>query len=398
MNANTESFLKLIKSICHQRDLMIDEKNYNFNIFKVIGMQADEVKLHSTFLAELFNPKGSHGMGDLFLVEFLNKCSFIDGAFDESKVEVEIEKYIGEIPENKKTGGRLDIFITDRAQTIIIENKIYAPDQEKQLVRYHNYNANAHIIYLTLDGHSPTDNSICDLEENSHYHCMSYAKDVVEWLERCLTIVREKPLFYNTLLQYINTIKELTNQSLIPTMDRVLSAAIKNNIEASIEIEKIMPKIRNEFHREFWELLVNSLGVTPLKSISNPQGWSNYDEIICYEIDSQYKGETLVFRIRISNNSGIYMGITTKNESICKDAKFGPIIAEFPNWESMNGSAHIVWKSIGLNFWKCDPRTISYMQSNEKERENLVSNLAVEIKEIKDQLTDLCVKSQDVQG
>lgn len=393
MNTNTESFLKLIESICHQRELAINEKNFNFNIFKVMGMQTDEVKLHSAFLAELLNPKGSHGMGDLFLIEFIKKCSFIDKAFDTSKVNVEVEKYIGEIPEDKETGGRLDIFITDRIQTIIIENKIYAPDQEKQLVRYCNYNFNAYIIYLTLDGHIPTKGSVCDLEDSNHYHCISYEKDIVEWLARCLTTVSGKPLFYNTLLQYINTIKELTNQSLIPAMDKVLSAAIKNNIEASIEIEKAMPNIRNEFHCNFWKLLVKELGVQPLKAISDLPNWKNYDEIIRYEIKNKYKGEILIFRLRLSNDSGIYMGITTKNESICKETKFEPIIAAFTNWESVNGSAHIVWKSIGFNFWKCDSRTISYMQSDEKERKSFISDLAIEINQTKEQLTDLCAKS-----
>lgn len=393
MNTRTESFLKLIESICRQRDLAINEKNLNFNIFKVMGMQTDEVKLHSTFLAELLNPKGSHGMGHLFLIEFINKCSFIDKVFDTSKVDVEVEKYVGEIPESKETGGRLDIFITDRIQSIIIENKIYAPDQEKQLVRYHNYNPNAYIIYLTLDGHTPTNDSACDLEYSNHYHCISYEKDIVEWLEQCLTAVREKPLFYNTLLQYINTIKELTNQSLIPAMDKVLSAAIKNNIEASIEIEKAMPNIRNEFHREFWEVLVNELRINPLKAISALPNWKNYDEIVRYEIENRYEGEILIFRLRLSEDSGIYMGITTKDESICKDSKFRPIIAAFTNWESVNGSAHIVWKSIGLNFWKCDSRTISYMQSDEKERKSFISDLAIEINLIKEQLTDLCAKS-----
>ena len=42
-----------------------------FNIFNVIGLSSEEVRLHSAFIAELLNPQGSHGVGNLFLKEFL---------------------------------------------------------------------------------------------------------------------------------------------------------------------------------------------------------------------------------------------------------------------------------------------------------------------------------------
>ena len=44
-----------------------------FNIFNVLKIGGNEVRLHSAFLAELLNPEGSHGLGNIFLVEFLKK-------------------------------------------------------------------------------------------------------------------------------------------------------------------------------------------------------------------------------------------------------------------------------------------------------------------------------------
>ena len=38
-----------------------------FNVFKVIGVTTNEVRLHSRFLDEMLNPNGSHGQGDIFL-------------------------------------------------------------------------------------------------------------------------------------------------------------------------------------------------------------------------------------------------------------------------------------------------------------------------------------------
>ena len=39
----------------------------NFNIFDVLKLSTSEVRTHSAFLAELLNPEGSHGQGDIFL-------------------------------------------------------------------------------------------------------------------------------------------------------------------------------------------------------------------------------------------------------------------------------------------------------------------------------------------
>jgi len=40
----------------------------------------------------------------------------------------------------KTKGGRIDIYIESNNKYIFIENKIYAEDQENQLLRYRNYN------------------------------------------------------------------------------------------------------------------------------------------------------------------------------------------------------------------------------------------------------------------
>ncbi|WP_417601041.1 PD-(D/E)XK nuclease family protein [Owenweeksia hongkongensis] len=50
----------------------------DFNIFSILNMETNEVKTHSTFLAELLNPHGSHSMGETFLQLFLNKFEIKD--------------------------------------------------------------------------------------------------------------------------------------------------------------------------------------------------------------------------------------------------------------------------------------------------------------------------------
>lgn len=388
-NRNVESFLELVRSICEQRDHIIGEKGYGFNIFTTMRIQSDEVKLHSALLAELLNPNGTHQMGSLFLNKFLDE--FTNLSLDLSSVKVEIEKYVREISADKEKGGRLDILITDKKETIIIENKIYATDQEKQLVRYYNYNKNAHIIYLTLDGHSPSAYSCGELNMREHYHCLSYEKDIIRWLEDCLSETIKKPLFHYTLVQYINTLKELTNQSLIQTMDTILSTAIKNNMRASFEIERAMPTIRNEFHSEFWLLLTQALGIKAMIDIKDPSRWQNYTEVIRKEIGI-YEEKQIIVRFRLSTGFGIYIGITTSSETECKCDCLQPIIDAFPTWSSEKGSAHIVWKAIGLNFWNCDQNTTSYMSLSEKSRHQFIDNVAKEFQEAVSILEEFCRK------
>lgn len=46
------------------------ESGNAFNVFEIINVTTDEVRLHSKFIAELLNPNGSHGQQDLFLSLF----------------------------------------------------------------------------------------------------------------------------------------------------------------------------------------------------------------------------------------------------------------------------------------------------------------------------------------
>ena len=44
-----------------------------FNVFDIVGLKVEEVRLHSALLAELLYPKGHHGVSSLFLKAFLLK-------------------------------------------------------------------------------------------------------------------------------------------------------------------------------------------------------------------------------------------------------------------------------------------------------------------------------------
>lgn len=223
-----------------------------FNIFSVLGVQSDETRTHSAFIAELLNPKGSHGCGSLFLRAFAN--SFLQELSIDSdnleKAEVKTEKFIGIKNEEQTEGGRIDIFITIGKLCIIIENKIYASDQYNQLLRYKEYAKKQEhkIFYLTLSGHDASESSTSSqLKVNEDYYLLSYKENILEWLDTCNKEAANRPLVRETIAQYINLIKELTNQNYMEEKEILIDkiSEDKNKVLALLELPNISNNVLN---------------------------------------------------------------------------------------------------------------------------------------------------------
>ncbi|RZK26660.1 MAG: hypothetical protein EOO43_02115 [Flavobacterium sp.] len=234
----------------------------NFNVFRILKLESSEVRMHSAFIAELLNPKGSHGQGDIFLKHFIESFCFKKTTIDTANCHVEVEKHTGYLNEQRTEGGRIDILITDRNRNqILIENKIYAGDQDKQLFRYFNHSKHGDLIYLTLEGGEPSEYSSSGLILDEHYVCRSYKHHIASWLESCRKEVATLPIIRESITQYLNLIKYLTNQTLNDTMKDDLAtivAASYENTEAAFTIihnlEAIREKLLNKFKEDLDEI------------------------------------------------------------------------------------------------------------------------------------------------
>ena len=204
-----KNLLDQVSIITKKNAEFLDATGGRFNIFSIAGVNHYE-NTHSAILAELLNPKGSHGLKSMFLQAFIDRIKLKDELkdFDCENANVKTEA--------PTEDGRIDILIRDnKDHTIIIENKIYARDQDKQLKRY-----NAHgikisidkyqILYLTLNGTEASVNSGQDIK----YQQVSYSSDIIAWLEDCLNLSARFPLVRETINQYINHLKQLTNQDM----------------------------------------------------------------------------------------------------------------------------------------------------------------------------------------
>ncbi len=197
-----------------------------FNIFRVLGLESDEVRTHSLFLAELLSPAGSHGMGAVFLDLFL--AQFRIGDFDASVARVTAEFYIGRVSENE--GGRIDLVVESKGRRILIENKIFAGDQPNQLLRYHRFDRDAILYYLTLFGAKPSEESTGKGQlSDEQFSCISYESDMLNWLEACREKATRLPNVRESIAQYIELVKQLTNQN----FDGKMQTDILNKIFSS---------------------------------------------------------------------------------------------------------------------------------------------------------------------
>lgn len=211
---DVENLLYQVSEINKKYEEIANITGDNFNIFKILKIESSEVKFHSALLAELLNPKGSHGQKEEFLKAFIKNLQIEN--FEEPDItncQVVVEEHNGKINEDYTIGGRIDIVIkANPNKVIVIENKINAVDQFNQLVRYKHAYPNGQILYLTLEGGHPSSDSIGDLKENE-YRCISYSHDIIKWLEECRKKSVMFPMLRECISQYINLIKHLTHQS-----------------------------------------------------------------------------------------------------------------------------------------------------------------------------------------
>lgn len=243
------------------------KRGENFNIFKVLGLSSSEVRLHSAFLAELLNPNGDHGLGDKFLLAFLDGVvrkieGFNQFAFDTTSANVYVEYVIGQISSDETEGGRIDILLEDKNhQTIIIENKIYAGDQPKQLLRYYNYATKSKklsytqrqfvLLYLTLNRSAPSESSLGLPDEiKVEYEPIGYQKDVIDWLRRCIGIAALHPQVRETISQYINNLNQLMNIMEDSNKQKLLNV-LRSNLSEAVNILSLESEIRKEVRRHY---------------------------------------------------------------------------------------------------------------------------------------------------
>lgn len=283
-----KNLLKETGEIVETHKEEIIEKGEDFNVFSVLGMETNEVKTHSAFIKALLNPTGNHYYNEKFLALFLQEIGYDYTGENLNLVKVKTEHYLGKISKDYESGGSIDILITfQKRKPIVIENKIYAKDQPKQLYRYSLYKGgNFALYYLNLFGRPPSKESLHSLTD-SDFETISYNSQILQWIEQCLRITKTGSIVENAIKQYQILIKRLTN-----TMDKPLESDLKNLISNNLEeakyihthYQKTVDGIRDKFRRAVLER-INSMELKVKANFGNPinynhsQIWLNSDTL-----------------------------------------------------------------------------------------------------------------------
>jgi len=363
-----QSLLNQVNAITTRYKKISDLTGENFNVFRILKLESSEVRMHSAFIAELLKPGGSHGQKDTFLKLFIKSFCFKGNPIDTKSCGVKVEESIGAISPDGKQGGRMDIIIKDiHNHQVIIENKIYAGDQDYQLTRYYNYSNNADIIYLTLNGKGPSDNSKGDMEDGKHFKCYSYEHHILNWLELCRKEVAIYPVVREALTHYINLIKYLTNQTLNKNMQEELSDLLKINIEASFTIANNLNKACDKLSKELGEKLTKeceSIGLICKYKINfrerstgiwiwRPEWkyfnigfkFQSYDKDMIYGISEKKHDNDLIVPVEVKNK------INSLPQNSAKNGDHWPWFKRmedpYSNWSTVHA-----WKAIADNRMK----------------------------------------------
>ena len=234
------------------------------------AIKGNEEMMHSSVIASLLDTRGSHGQKCRFLELFLGCLPERFKSFDPSGARTACERYIGQKTED--SGGRVDICIENSRQMIVIENKIFAGDQEHQILRYveslrgmlrNRDGVKFPVLYLTPDGHSPSDDSTqtdkmqCKCGED--YVCISYRDVIVPWLDKCINEMKDKPHLQEHLATYRDIIKKK-----VLGMDKKkdiinIIESTEENIKAAREISGQFDEIKIDAVTTFWRVIKESI-------------------------------------------------------------------------------------------------------------------------------------------
>lgn len=255
----TEGVIKLFNANLFKYVQLLRDKYYTelqFNLFSVLRSDSDEVRLHSRFIAEVLNPNGSHYSDDVFLICFLELL--------EISLEPDVQPLV--FTEYKN----IDILIKIGDTAVIIENKIFAGDQNEQLTRYYESIKSEgfkdiYLVYLTLNGTEPSNQSVKGIDESflnsNKFHCLSYKDEIYKWVDRCLSISAMKPALRESFAQYLEVIEKLTQKVInYKYMDELKELLRKDkNIINFLDLQQAFNSVVVDLQVDLWKRIQNAL-------------------------------------------------------------------------------------------------------------------------------------------
>lgn len=313
---------KLLKEAYEKSKDYLYEDSSRFNLLSIIEKDRDEAHIHSKVLYNLLSQNWGKKDKETFLTLFLKELGIEEEIIYNEIWEVSREK---EYQLDKKNP-RPDFTIESQHYLYIIEMKIDAKDQLEQLKNYKKIaekekerkNKKGYkLFYLTLDGHNASKKSTGEeenLEENQkvEYTNISFTEEILNWLGKCLDLVKGKENKSACINQYIATVNEILGKEKVKIKDNILKSSedIKNAItiykKLNESLQKVLESFFEELNKELKNKLKNKLKDIAPKLIYNKSYIEDYYNYTLDKIPQDYPGLYIVLDENKSNNSNYY--------------------------------------------------------------------------------------------
>ncbi|MCD8213962.1 MAG: PD-(D/E)XK nuclease family protein [Campylobacter sp.] len=341
---------------------------HDYNIFTTFLGASDEVRLHSKFLHSLLDPDSGHCQDELFLSKFIEVVGIEDFGLDCKSAKVDREH------------NNIDIFITDESKHIIIENKIYAGDQDRQIERYIDsvkdefgcQGDDIYVLYLSpfkrdLSEYSSGEYEFCDdntaLKKGDFkvsYKNITYDKEIAKWLEECEKEIANITDLSVFIKHYKNVVDQITNKNQNLQRDKMYVDDIAKNYILATQISENLTaarkKIIDEFMKRVKEILeknekFNDTWVIGLNEPKIGNSWNILLFVYKKELDEKNQDDYFLFTVEIETHElkNVCWGFRKTEQNIIDNCK------KFDELKSYNGEKfnttewNIWWKWLNID-------------------------------------------------
>ena len=331
----------------------------DYNVFTLMDIERREEETHEYMIYSILN-YSNPVLRKKFIEQFLIHMG-IPKSFLREQWTVEREHYTEKY-------GRLDLFFKPRGHSkkcVVVELKVDAGDQPRQLKRYEDYvracgYQDYRIIYLTLDGRDPEEQSYDGMVHPEWLMRKSFGVDVLNWLEGCIEICQNKNVDAGFMQQYWILLKKLTEED---KMGNDVAKLIKSSRElrACLEIEQALHEIKGQILYDFMDAIYHEMKIKRCKPIEdyydcaidyyNERG---YYPQFSYEIVSfclQNQQVTLAFRIVVDGTLQFCIEYFDEQNEVINNNDFKKKYKQI-NQKVENAITQVLNEAIRNNKWK----------------------------------------------
>ncbi|MBQ9293007.1 MAG: PD-(D/E)XK nuclease family protein [Campylobacter sp.] len=346
-------------------------KNKNENFFTMVA-KIDSETSHSNFIHSLLTNSNKE-----ILKLFFTTINI--GEFNTENINIEREYML---KNHIQDYGKMDIYIQDGSKHIILENKIWSNDGNKQLEKYINCLRNKQnvgceklfVLYLAPFCIEPTERSLGEykihkneiLDQNNkkiaYFKAISYDVEIIKWLEESLKILNDKDKIYLCIEDYIKVIKEicisyknLWTRDNYDFLEQIIKDYNQNKTTLYENFVEVAKYDKGFIYKDFLEgvkKVIDKLGYNVILDRQTYKG-SAWEGISI----KKKKTDKFYYHFDVGQNyKDPYFGIYTDDEAKISEigrmqlnqAGFGRVI----NMEKKDGCYKILEKECGIDFIK----------------------------------------------